>query len=178
LQSFDPKFSIKPLLDTLRAERGDSEFGYRMQGLFAHVLIRLGGIVLEVNAQGHPDIKANLGGDLLIVQVKSVLHANSFSGFQLSSADLAGISPTELSKGYLALLDCADPVSWVIINFSKLRQFLDLSVPIAALYAAQETHLSNDCTNEFSELIISVKDRLNTLTFPLLVRRAIEGRTL
>jgi hypothetical protein len=60
------QFAVKPLLEGLRAEFGDAEFGYRMQGMFAHVLARLGGEILEINAQGHPDIKARLASVLII----------------------------------------------------------------------------------------------------------------
>jgi hypothetical protein len=172
----NPQFALKPLLDNLRVEFGDSSFGYRVQALFAHVLIRLGVVILEINRQGHPDIRAKLGGDVMIVQVKSIQHASHLAGFQLTSADLAGIVPAELTKGYLALLDCADPVSWIIVEHSKACQFVDRPSPMAGLRAAAELQISQDCTEEFTNIILLAKDRLNVLTYPLLVRRALDGK--
>lgn len=169
------RFAVRPLLEALRAECGDAEFGYRMQAMFAHVLVKLGAVVLEVNAQGHPDIKARLADDLVLVQVKSCMHRTSSSLFQLSKNDLAGITPGDRTKGYLAFLDCADPVSWRLISFPLARQFLNRSVPIASLAAAQEEQLSRDCTEAFTDIILSAKDRLRVLTFTLLASRAVRG---
>src|SRR5205823_4807821 len=146
LPVIDGQFQIKPLLDSLRAEFGDAEFGYRMQGLFAHVLLRLGAQVLDVNAQGHPDIKALLGNGVLIVQVKSCDHTSGSTVYQLSSSDLAGITSSSYTKGYLAFLDCAAPVSWHLIQDSVARQFLGRCVPVATLRAARDEQMSQDCT--------------------------------
>jgi len=175
LPTIDEHFAVKPLLDSLRAECGDAQFGYRMQGLFAHTLMRLGASILEVNAQGHPDVKARIADELLLAQVKSAQHRGPCSVFQLSGSDLAGIAPGEHAIGYLAFLDCADPVSWFLVDFNVARQFLNHAVPIAVLRAAQQRQISDDCTAEFVEMILSLKARLNRLTFPLLARRAIEG---
>ena len=176
MPAIDGQFEVKPLLDALRAERGDAEFGYRMQGMFAHVLLRMGAEILEVNAQGHPDIKARLGGDLLLVQVKSCDHAHASSMFQLSSADLAGIGSSHRTKGYLAFLDCAVPVSWHVVDASVVWQFLGRCVPVATLRAARDEQMSQDSTQLFVELILGVKERLSLLTFPLLAQRALQGR--
>ncbi len=115
---------------------------------------------------------------LLIVQVKTAQHGRPSSIFELSRSDLAGITSAERIKGYLALLDCAAPVSWVLVEFAVARQFLNRSVPIASLRAAQDEQMSTDCTDEFVDMIFSAKDRLSTLTFPLLARRAIKGNPI
>ena len=175
MRATDGQFEIKSLLDSLRAECGDGEFGYRMQGIFAHVLLKLGVRVLEINAQGHPDIKARLADTTLIVQVKSCDHAYASSTFQLSKSDLAGITPSPRTKGYLAFLDCAAPVAWHLVEASVARQFLGRCVPVAVLRAARDEQMSQDCTELFVEIIIALKDRLSLLTFPLLAKRALEG---
>ena len=169
------QFAVKQLLDGLREKCGDAEFGYRMQGLLAHVLARLGAVIIEVNAQGHPDIKARMADQIFLIQVKSAQHASTASTFQLSSTDLAGIMPGSQSKGYLAFLDCADPVSWILIEAPVAKQFLSRCMPIAALRAAQARNLSDDCTAEFLEMVLSVRKRLSMLTFPLLVRYVLAG---
>jgi hypothetical protein len=174
LPAVDGQFTIKPLLDALRSECGDAQFGYRMQGLFAHVLAKLGAVILEVNAQGHPDIKARTADTLLLVQVKSSKHSGPLS-FQLSSADIAGIPSGERTKGYLAFLDCAEPVSWILLEASVARQFLNRCMPIPALRAARDEQMSQDCTEVFVEMVLSAKNRLSLLTFPLLAKRALDG---
>ena len=171
----DGQFAVKPLLDALRSEYGDSEFGYRMQGFFAHVLAQLGAAILEVNAQGHPDIKARINDTLLLVQVKSSKHGGPLSAFQLSAADFAGISSGETTKGYLAFLDCAAPVTWILVEASVARQFLSGRMPIAGLKAAEDEQMSQDCTDTFVEIILSARNRLSLLTFPLLAKRAMSG---
>jgi hypothetical protein len=178
LQLSKGQFDLKPLLDALRSQCGDAEFGYRMQGFFAHVLARLGAVILEVNSKGHPDIKARMADHLFIVQVKSALHAGPWSSFQLTSGDLAGIAPSDGTKGFLAFLDCADPVSWLLVDFYAAQQFLNRAMPIAAIQAAQELQMSENCSAEFVDIILSVRDRLNLLTFSLLVRRALAGEIL
>ena len=174
----DLQFAVKPLLEGLRAQFGDAEFGYRMQALFAHVLVRLGASVLEINAQGHPDIKALMGQELMFVQVKSALHSGPQSLFQLSSGDFAGITSNERAVGYLAFLDCADPVSWHVVRSHSARQFLDRFVPVEAIVAIRDEQLSRDCSEVFTDVVTSAKGRLGVLTFALLARRALEGRGL
>ena len=175
MPAVDGQFAVKPLLDALRADCGDSEFGYRMQALFAHVLAQLGATIIEINAQGHPDIKARMADTLVSIQVKSGKHTGPLSIFQLSSADFAGIPSGEGSKGYLAFLDCAEPVSWSLVEASVARQFLNRSMPIAAVRAARDEQMSRNCTEVFVEIVLSAKDRLSQLTFALLANRALNG---
>ena len=178
MRAGDLQFAVKPLLEGLRAQVGDGEFGYRMQALFAHVLVRLGARVLEINAQGHPDVRALMGQELMFVQVKSAMHSGPGSLFQLSGADLAGITSNARAVGYLTFLDCADPVAWHVVRSHAARQLLDRFVPVETIVAIRDEQLSGDCSEVFTEIVISAKDRLGVLTFALLTRRAREGRGL
>lgn len=172
------QFAAKPILDCLRYHCGDSEFGYRVQALFAHVLLRLGAKILEINAQGHPDIKAQLADRLLLIQVKSVLHGSRSSMFQLTEGDLRGIEPGQRSEGYLALLDCAEPIEWILEPYNQLRRYLSRSAHITSLRAEQEEVFSRECTEEFVEMVLGLEKRLPNLTYRLLVDRALAGRVL
>ena len=49
-------------LQRIRAGTDASGFGYKIQALAAHVLVRLGYRVKEVNSSGHPDIAAARNG--------------------------------------------------------------------------------------------------------------------
>src|SRR5207302_3654117 len=107
-----------------------------------------------------PDIKAQMSDTLLLIQVKSGKHGGPHAVFQLSSEDFAGIPSGERCKGYLAFLDCAEPVSWVLVEASVARQFLNRSTPIAGLKAARDQNMSRDCTEVFVGMVLSAKDRL------------------
>ena len=50
------RYEAAKLLTDLRNDVGYPRFGLVVQALFAHVLLRLGGDVLDVKKPGHPDI--------------------------------------------------------------------------------------------------------------------------
>lgn len=168
----------KAVLDGLRANLGDANFGYRVQGWFAHVLLRLGTRILEVNAQGHPDIKAQIGDEIWLVQVKSVLHSSAGSGIVLSASDVEGVAAKERVRGYLALLDCAEPVEFVVVPFSRISGYVGRPLQISSVRADRDILLSKECTEEFIDLLWTQRDRLCNLSFPILARRALNGDTL
>jgi hypothetical protein len=173
------RFDIKPILDSLRASIGDSEFGYRMQALFAHVLLELGSTITEVNQQGHPDIRSVKNGKTALSQVKSITH--SYAGWVLtvSSEDIAGIRPSHPGEvGYFAVLDCATPVSWVISGYSAIRRHEKCSVSIETIRASADSELSSESTGVFAELLMRYKDNLHLLTFSVLRERALRGERL
>lgn len=171
-------FDVKPVLDQLRFQCGDSEFGYRLQALFAHVLLRLGGSVSEINAQGHPDVKARLGDRELWVQVKTSIHSSASTEFQLSTEDLAGITAEGRREGCLAFLDCAEPVEWIMVGYERAERLVGRSVQVATLRAESDAALSEDCTLEFREMVLAVGNRLLNLTYRNLCHRALKGESL
>jgi hypothetical protein len=167
------------MLDTLRASIGDSEFGYRMQAFFAHVLLNLGSTITEVNQQGHPDIKSVKNGQTALSQVKSITH--SYAGWVLtvSPHDIAGICPSRPNEiGYFAVLDCAIPVSWVVCSYSAIRRHEMCSVNIETIRASADLELSEDCTGVFADLLMRHKNSLHLLTFRILRDRALRGEQL
>lgn len=172
-------FNIKPILDSLRAAIGDSEFGYRMQALFAHVLLERGGSITEINERGHPDIKWVKDGQTALVQVKTISH--SYAGWVLvvSPDDIAGIRPSRSDEvGYFAVLDCAVPVSWVVSEYSVIRRHEMCSVSIETIRASADSELSIDSTEVFAELLMRHAENLNLLTFGVLRNRALRGERL
>ena len=170
---------IKSMLDSLRADVGDSEFGYRMQAFFAHVLLELGDTITEINQKGHPDIKAVKGGQTKLFQVKSITH--NYAGWVLgvSPDDIAGIRPSGLDElGYFAILDCAIPVSWVLNDYSSIRRHEASSVGIETIRASADSNLSEESTMAFTELLTRHKEDLHLLTFAILRDRAIRAERL
>lgn len=171
-------FAAKPTLDSLRKQHGHGEFGYRMQAIFAHVILRLGGKILEVNAQGHPDVRAVLGDRELVVQVKTSSHSWAGSMFEMNSSDFSGIGCAGRREGLLAFLDCAEPVRWIMVRSDRARAFVGRLVHVSTLQAESDEALSEDCTEEFLEIIVELGDRLLNLTYPLLRVRALRQESL
>lgn len=172
-------FEIKPALDLLRTNIGDSEFGYRMQAFFAHVLLELGGSIIEINQQGHPDIKAHFNGKISLFQVKTITHSSAGWSLTIRSEDIEGIHPSGFNKaGYFAVLDCAIPISWLIIEYDQMRRHESHSVPIETIRAATNVELSIECTTVFSELVTQHLEKLHLLTYGILRKRALSGEKL
>jgi hypothetical protein len=173
LPSIDP-FAAGPALDALRTRFGDSEFGYRTQALFAYVIAGVGAVIEEVNAQGHPDIRASWQGKTALIQVKSLLHRHPEHRYTLTNEDLRGITPERPDQvGYLALLDCGSPAEWVVVDERRLRHHLGKPVHTVTLRADSDKALSRLCTDEFNRVIASFGGRLADMTFALLCQRAV-----
>jgi hypothetical protein len=174
----DP-FAAGPALDALRAKFGDSEFGYRVQALFAYVIARLGAVIEEVNAQGHPDIRASWQGKTGLIQVKSLLHRLPDHRYTLTKEDLRGITPHASDQiGYLALLDCGSPAEWIVVEEARLRFHLGNPIHLVTLRADCDKALSCLCTEEFNQVIASFEGRLQDMTFALLSKRALAQYSL
>ena len=173
LTAIDP-FAAGAALDALRARFGDSEFGYRTQALFAYVIAGVGAVIEEVNAHGHPDIRASWHGKTALIQVKSLLHRHPGHRYTLTKEDLRGITPeTPNQVGYLALLDCGSPAEWIVVDEKRLRFHLGEPIHTVTLRADSDKELSRLCTDEFNRVIASFEGRLADMTFTLLCERAI-----
>lgn len=173
----DDQVVVRTALDRLREQCGDSGFGYRMQALFAHVLIRLGFVVTEINTKGHPDVLAVNGDRTLRVQVKTVKHGSSANLFELAEADCHGIGGST-SEGVLALLDCAEPVRWVIVAHERARQMVGRRLHLAALRGDEHRQLSEECSDEFKALVLRSWRQLPLLPYGILRDRALKGDPL
>lgn len=158
-------------LRRLRADVGDIEFGYRAQGLFAHVLKRIGASVLEIRNQGHPDIVASLNGRLTRFEIEIASKADRHHA--IKDDDLRSTAPVLRSDmGYLAVLDMAEPLRWAVMEHSRVRGRSG-RVPMSTLHAVADRELSKACNVAFVELIVESIDRLPALTFHLLCDRVL-----
>ena len=164
---------VAAILRRLRAEVGDIEFGYRAQGLFAHVLVRIGACVLEVRNRGHPDIIARLGGRLTRVEVEIAPMGERYH--VIKADDAQAVAPIERNEhGYLAVLDIAEPVRWAPIEYSRIRRRLGRQ-PLATIHALAHRELARACNDAFAEIITTNAERLPALTFRLLCQRVLPG---
>jgi len=175
----DEPFSVGHIIDALRRSVGDSEFGYRIQGYFAHVIMRIGGKIIDIKPQGHPDLIASLGGKTLLLQVKSVHSKSRRLQFLVGADDLEGIHPhNPTTIGYLAILDCTMPPSWIMIDYERIKRHTLNPISVVTLRALADTKLSQQCTEEFVRLIISHQSNLDSLYFHVLCNRALRGEGL
>lgn len=149
-----------------------------MQALFAHVLMRIGFRVREVNTRGHPDIRAARGDRDLLVQVKTVLHSSAGTVFGLSRHDLAGISKLGRRDGFLAVLDCAEPAQWILVESHRAVPLVTEQVRIATLVAMSDRQMSADCNEEFEEIARSHTADLCNMSYGLLRERALRNQSL
>ncbi len=154
---------VSALLGGLRAEVGDIEFGYRAQGLFAHVLKEIGASVLRVRNTGHPDVTAVLDGQLTRVEVEIASISKRYH--VIKEDDVRAVVPTsEREQGYLTVLDIAEPVRWAPIEYSRIRHRLGRQ-RLATLHALAKPELARECNDVFAEIVITNADRLLALTF-------------
>lgn len=168
------QLAVHRLVDDLRIRVGNIEFGYRIQGLLAHVFMRLGGVVVELNSQGHPDLVINLDGRFP-VEVEAA--PASVRSHTLKIEDIDSVKGMT-KPGYLAVLDCALPVAWIMLGHGRLKRQGPGPVSLVTLRAMAEARLSRLCTEEFIKLIGNVQDRILNLTFHLLRERALRGQGL
>ncbi len=179
MSNIQAHFQVKHILDELRDEMSESEFGYRVQGLLAHVILRLSGRIIDIKPQGHPDIIAKLGSHKLLIEVKAVISRNRRSNFSLGNDDLEGIKPSGVDDvGYLAVLDCESPPLWILVEYNRLRRQLQGSINLVSLKAMANKKLSRECTQEFVNLVNSHHYHLRNLDFSILYSRALKGEQL
>jgi hypothetical protein len=171
--------NIKPILDALRAGVGHSEFGLRVQGLFAHALLEIGGTITEVNQQGHPDVKWVKDAKINIFQIKSIFHNYAGGTLLISPNDIAGICPSTPDEvGYFAVLDCAFPISWVISEYNAIRRHQHSLVSIESIRATANPNLSMEISRIFMELVTRHQENLQLLSFRVLRDRALRCERL
>lgn len=170
--------ATEDVLAALRERCGDAEFGYRMQALFAHTLMRQSWRILAINAKGHPDIYAQAADEEVLVQVKSNAHHSAHSIVELSHDDVAGIRAIGRRAGWFALLDCAMPAQWIMLSSQRATTLLGNAMHLATLKANCDAAMSEACSRDFRALISENWSRVPTLSFQILCRRALSGEGL
>jgi hypothetical protein len=147
-----------------------SEFGYRMQAMFAETISILGGGIRNVARVGHPDILAYVHGRTLRIQTK----ATGLRSFTLEKKDLEGIRPRSTEEeGYLAVMDRGPPFWWICVPFAKAEALVDREVTLAMLRSMEDASFSRECTDAFVELVAINRDSLEAFTFSFVSKRAM-----
>lgn len=143
--------------------------------MFAHVLLRLGGKVLEVKNPGHPDICAILAGRIYNIEVETA--KGKTLPRQLEQRDLAVLLDCGAGKqGYFCVLECGPPIAWICVDVASLGQRVYGQLRLSLLRGYSNRDLSLDCTAEFSSLVIKEAKNLHQLTYTQLRQEALSGR--
>ena len=168
-------YEAAKLLRDLRNDVGFSKFGLVTQGLFAHVLLRLGGNVVDVKNPGHPDIRAILEGQLYNIEVE---HATRKTlPRQLDPGDIDVLQDRrEGERGYFCVLDCGPPIAWLCVDVASLGSRADGELRLSLLRGYSNREMSLDCTVEFSRLVAKEASALHRLSYDMLRREALSGR--
>ena len=170
------QYDAARLLAVLRDDIGFSRFGLVVQGLFAHVLLRLGGDVLEVRNPGHPDIRANLAGRVHNIEVETAKRKTIPR--RLESGDLEVLQGNgDGVYGYFCVLDCGPPISWLCVDVASLGHRASGILHMSLLRGYCNKDFSTDCTSQFADLVTGEAKNLRNLTYDQLRREALQGRS-
>lgn len=161
-------------LDRLRLESRDAEFGFKMQAIAAHILLRSGHNVLEVNRIGHPDIVSVKDGVEYRFEVEAEVRGHRKR--MLEVTDFAGLTAMD-AVGYFALAVSFPRPYWVVVPVRELKGRRGPSGN-AILDALRDANLSDAWTDSYLDLLATSCDVLRKRSFKQLARRAVEGHAL
>lgn len=162
-------------IERIRSSVSAAKFGYKIQALAAHVLLRLGYQIDAINRSGHPDIVATKGGREFRFEVEA--EAFGPRPRQLTAADLASLTGGPSIAGYYALaISCPKPY-WVLVPASQLAD-RTLSSPNILLEALSDKEYSEEWTREYVRLLQDRCYQIKLATFSCLRQMALEGREL
>ena len=161
-------------LERLRSETTTGEFGYKIQALAAHVLLRQNHRVLKVNQKGHPDIVSVKDGQEFRFEVEAEVIGSKKR--MLTSSDFEGLIDTGV-VGYFALAVSFPRPYWVLAPARRLKR-RNSPAGNALLEALSDKVFSSDWTSEYLSLIGRSCREILDRSFDQLVRRAIDGRAL
>ena len=166
--------SAAECLEQLSLKVPPSEFGFRVQGLAAHVLIGLRYRIHSVNESGHPDILASRDGQEFRFEVEA--EVGRPRPRQLTGADFNSLVGIPGSIGYYALAIKFPTPYWVLV---PSRKMIDRPpMPNILLEALSDKEYSAEWTREYLKLLGGGCTRIGLATFGDLKYMALNGRTI
>ena len=105
-------------IENLRLSVSSLEFGYKVQALAAHVLLRLDCRVEEINRSGHPDIVATRGIEELRFEIEAEVVGSRPR--QLGDDDFASLIKMSGVIGYFALAISFPTPRWILVPAERL----------------------------------------------------------
>lgn len=159
-------------LDNLHLSVSPTEFGYKVQALAAHVLLRLNFEVEEINRSGHPDIVATRGMEKFHFEVEAEVAGPRPR--QLTEADFSALTELPGGVGYFALAISFPTPCWIVVQADRLKHRRPSSNVL--LEALSDKEFSNAWTYAYIELLRQECRRIRRSSFRDLCESATSGR--
>ena len=160
-------------LENLRLSVSSTEFGYKVQALAAHVLLRLNFKVEEVNRSGHPDIVATRGIDRLHFEIEAEVAGPRPR--KLTEDDFSALTELSGGIGYFALAVSFPTPRWIVVQADRLKH-RKRSSNVVLLEALSDKEFSKAWTCAYIELLRQDCCRIRRSSFRKLCERATSGR--
>lgn len=161
-------------VEGMRLSIDPREFGYKIQAIAAHVLLRLGYRIVAVKRSGHPDIVASIHGREFRFEVEAEVFAPRLR--KLTDADLASLTGMPSIVGYYALCISFPSPRWILVPAEKL---VDRKPSANVLLEALSNRAFSDAwTREYTNLLRENGRRVRNSSSTTLARRALVGRGL
>ena len=151
-----------------------AEFGFRVQGLAAHVLMGLGYRIHAVKESGHPDIVATRDGREFRFEVEAEVGRPRLR--QLNAADFTSLTELPNAVGYYALAIGFPTPYWVLVPALKLIGRPPM--PNILLEALSDKEYSGEWTSEYLRLLGGACRRIELASFRDLKQMAMDGRLI
>lgn len=161
-------------IEDLRLSVSPSEFGYKVQALAAHVLLRLEFQVEQVNRSGHPDIVATSGMETMYFEIEAQVGRPRRR--KLTKEDFRSLTEVPGSVGYFALAIRFPTPRWVVVPADRLKRRDACSNVL--LEALSDPEFSKAWTSAYIELLRQQCGRIRRASFATLRGRALAGRGL
>ncbi|MEM4406353.1 MAG: hypothetical protein QXS68_04845 [Candidatus Methanomethylicaceae archaeon] len=155
---------------------GPEWLGYWTQAIAAHILLRLGVKISEVNNTGHPDICGFIEGGILRMEIECDSTGRGLHA--LDPDDIEGLKPrSPLDQSYYGLLKATDIPEWVIVPYNKIKNINKPSY-ISLLKAVADSKRSSLWTSIFIRILLDNKENIESLHYNDLQIRALSNRGL
>ena len=168
-------YASSECIERILSNISTAEFGYKIQALAAHVLLRRGYRITAVNSSGHPDIISVLNGKEFRFEVEA--QAGGPRHRKLTAADFESLVGRPNLNGYYALAVSFPTPYWVLVPASKL---VDRKLPSvnALLEALSDKEYSDEWTREYQWLLQNACRQIRLRSFHQLSQMALAGYKL
>ena len=167
--------TAKECIDSMHSSGSAAEFGYKVQALAAHVLLRLSYTVDIINQSGHPDIVASKDKYEFRFEVEAEWGHPRLR--KPSDDDIASLVGGAGVAGYYALALHFPTPRWILVPASKLagRTRPSANMLLEALSDRPQS-LAWTCT--YIRLLHEASRQIRVTSYHELSRIALEGRGL
>ena len=159
-------------IERVHSKSSATDFGYKIQALGGHVLLRLGYQVSAVKQSGHPDIIASIGGIEYRFEVESEVTRPRLR--KLTTADFDSLVNVPNVIGYYALAITFPSPRWILVQASKLVNRRSPS-PNILLEALSDKEFSAQWSTAYLQLLNDSCKQISLGSFNRLRRMAESG---